>query len=107
MDNEEWDPLKFTLENKNKNVRNLVEQAKNPNLPNQLIARMTGSDSACIRLLLCKSSPIIKAVQTSLNNKLQNYMHRMIAWFPSRKDFEANSDECEENHIDCHLFSSS
>ncbi|XP_018058900.1 PREDICTED: uncharacterized protein LOC108694118 [Atta colombica] len=108
MDNEElaWDPLKFTLENKNKNVRNLVEQAKNPNLPNQLIARMIGSDSACIRLLLCKSSPIIKAVQTSLNNKLQNYMHRMIAWLPSRKDFEANSDECEENHIDCRLFSS-
>ncbi|KYN27512.1 PREDICTED: uncharacterized protein LOC108757432 [Trachymyrmex cornetzi] len=109
IDNEElaWDPLKFTLENKNKNVQNLIEQAKNPNLPNQLIARMTGSDSACIRLLLCKSSPIIRAVQTSLNNKSQNYMHRMIAWLPSRKDFEANSDKCEANHIDCRLFSSS
>ncbi|KYM97628.1 hypothetical protein ALC62_11923 [Cyphomyrmex costatus] len=106
MDNEElaWDPLKFTLENKNKNVQNLVEQARNPNLPNQLIARMTGSDSACIRLLLCKSSPIIKAVQTSLNNKSQNYMHRMVAWLPSKKDFEANSDKCEENHDDCRPF---
>ncbi|XP_071635853.1 uncharacterized protein [Temnothorax longispinosus] len=99
-----WDPLKFTLENKNENIRNLVNQARNPNLPNQLIAKMTGSDSACIRLLLCKSSPIIKAAQTSLNNKLQNYMHRMIAWLPSKEEFERNGDECEEKHTDCRLF---
>ncbi|XP_012529793.2 uncharacterized protein LOC105832977 [Monomorium pharaonis] len=101
-----WHPLKFILENKNKNIRNLIDQARNPNLSNQLIARITGSDSACIRLLLCKSSPIIKAAQISLNNKSQNYMHRIIAWLPSKKEFETNSDECEEKHTDCRLFSS-
>jgi len=34
-------------------------------------------------------------------------MHRMIAWLPSKEDFETNSDECEEKHTDCRLFSSS
>ncbi|XP_011707005.1 PREDICTED: uncharacterized protein LOC105462172 [Wasmannia auropunctata] len=107
MDDEEfaWDPLKFTLENKNENIRNLVDQARNPNLPNQLIARVTGSDFACIRLLLCKSSPIIHAAQTSLNNKSQDYMHRIIGWLPSKEDFEISSDECEKIHTDCRLFS--
>lgn len=68
------------------------------------MARMTGSDFPCIRLLLCKSSPIIKAMQTSLNNKSQNYIYRIIAWLPSKEEFERNSDECEEKHIDCRLF---
>ncbi|XP_011876686.1 PREDICTED: uncharacterized protein LOC105566898 [Vollenhovia emeryi] len=99
-----WDPLKFTLENKHERIRNLVDQARNPNLPDQLIARITGSDSACIRLLLCKSSPIVKAMQTSLNNKSHDSMHRMIAWLPSKEEFARNSDECEENHTDCRLF---
>ncbi|KAL6264159.1 hypothetical protein P5V15_004238 [Pogonomyrmex californicus] len=101
-----WNPLKFTLENKNEKIRNLVDQARNPNLPNQLIARMTGSDTACIKLLLCKSSPVIRAAQNSLNNKSQNYVHRIIGWLPSKEEFETNSDECEDKHTDCHLFSS-
>ncbi|GAB1860357.1 hypothetical protein CAJAP_01436 [Camponotus japonicus] len=99
-----WDPLKFTLENKNEKIQHLVEQAKNPNLPNQLITRMAGPDSACIRLLVCKSSPVIKAAQNSLNNKSQNHLHRLIAWLPSKEEFETNSDECEGNHTDCSLF---
>ncbi|XP_011166291.1 uncharacterized protein LOC105200435 [Solenopsis invicta] len=101
-----WDPLKFTLENKNKNIQNLIDQARNPNLSNQLIERITSSDTGCIRLLLCKSSPIIKAAQISLNNKSQDYMHRIIAWLPSKEEFETSSDKCEEKHTDCRLFSS-
>lgn len=65
---------------------------------------MTGSNSACIRLLLCKLSPIIKAAQNSLNNKSQDYMYRMIAWLPSKEEFETNSNECEEKYTDCQLF---
>ncbi|KAL0124281.1 hypothetical protein PUN28_006258 [Cardiocondyla obscurior] len=106
IDNDEstWNPLKFTLENENGKIQNLINQAKNPNLPNQLIAGMIGPDSACVRLLLCKSSVIIKAAQTSLNNISQNYVHRMVKWLPSKEEFEKNSDECEEKHVDCRLF---
>ncbi|XP_014477085.1 PREDICTED: uncharacterized protein LOC106745731 [Dinoponera quadriceps] len=101
-----WDPVKFILENKNDEVQNLVDQARDANLPDHLIARMSGSDSACIRLLLCKSSPVIKAAQISLNNKSRHGMRRMIAWLPSKEEFEANSDECEGKHTDCSLFPS-
>ncbi|XP_032684815.1 uncharacterized protein LOC116850527 [Odontomachus brunneus] len=101
-----WDPVKFILENKNDKVQNLVDQARDVNLPNHLIARISGSDSACIRLLLCKSSPVIKAAQTSLNNKSRHGMRRMTAWLPSKEEFEANSDECEDKHTDCSLFPS-
>ncbi|EZA50886.1 hypothetical protein X777_10855 [Ooceraea biroi] len=83
MDGEKlaWDPLKFTLENRN------------------------GADSACIRLLLCKSSPVIKAAQNSLGNKSRDHM-RLTAWLPSKEEFETNSDECEDRHSDCSLFPS-
>ncbi|XP_012226464.2 uncharacterized protein [Linepithema humile] len=101
-----WDPLKFILDNKNEKIQNLVDQAKDPNLPNQLIASMSSSDSACIRLLLCKSSLVIRTVQNSLNNKSQNYIHGITAWLPSVEEFEANSDKCESKHTDCSLFSS-
>ncbi|XP_029178637.1 uncharacterized protein LOC114946354 [Nylanderia fulva] len=101
-----WDPLKFTLENKNEKIQNLIDQARNPNLPNQLIARIAAPDSACIRLLICKSSPVIRAAQNSLNNKSQDHMQRLIAWLPSKEEFETNSNECEDNHIDCNLFPS-
>ncbi|XP_026826204.1 uncharacterized protein LOC105283346 [Ooceraea biroi] len=107
MDGEKlaWDPLKFTLENRNEKIRNLVNQARDPNLPNQLIAGMSGADSACIRLLLCKSSPVIKAAQNSLGNKSRDHM-RLTAWLPSKEEFETNSDECEDRHSDCSLFPS-
>ncbi|EFN81215.1 hypothetical protein EAI_00925 [Harpegnathos saltator] len=101
-----WDPVKFILENKNDKVQALVEQARDANLPNHLIARTSGSDSACIRLLLCKSSPVIRAAQTSLGNKSQYGARQLTAWLPSREEFEANSDECEDQHTDCNLFSS-
>lgn len=87
-------------------VRDLVDQAKDVNLPNHLIAQISGSDTACIRLLLCKSSPVIKAAQTSLNNKSQHGMRQLTAWLPSKKEFEVNSDECEDEHTDCSLLPS-
>lgn len=93
-----------TFFNSVRQIRNLIDQAKNPNLPNQLIARMAGPDSACIRLLVCKSSPVIRAAQNSLNNKSQDHMPRLIAWLPPKEEFETNSDECEDNHTDCNLF---
>lgn len=65
---------------------------------------MSSSDSACIRLLLCKSSLVIRKAQNSLDNKSQNNVDKIIAWLPSVEEFEANSDECETKHTDCSLF---
>lgn len=85
-------------------IKSLVHQAKDADLSNQLIERMNDSKSACIRLLLCKSSPVIRAAQNSLENKSRGNMYQMTAWMPSKDEFETNSDECEDRHGDCSLF---
>lgn len=86
-------------------IRRLIEQAQDEQLPNQLIERVDGVDSACVRLLLCKTSPVIRAAQSFLKNKTQGKDRRMTAWLPGRDEFEENSDQCENTHADCSLFS--
>ncbi|CAL7939830.1 unnamed protein product [Xylocopa violacea] len=104
-DTSSWNPAKIIMESKNEKIQKLIEHAHDENLPNQLIERVDGVDSACIRLLLCKTSPVIKAAQNFLKNKSTEKSSRMVAWLPSRDAFEENSDECENTHTDCSLFS--
>lgn len=85
-------------------IQNLLEQARDENLASRLIDRLDGDDSSCIRLLVCKISPVIKAAQYSLKNKSQDKWHRMTSWLPNKDEFEENSDECENTHTDCSLF---
>ncbi|XP_014601239.1 PREDICTED: uncharacterized protein LOC106785365 [Polistes canadensis] len=99
-----WDPLKFILENKNDKMRILLDEARNDALTDKLMDTIDGFDSACIRLLLCKTSIVIKSVQQSLKNKKSNGIGSFTAWFPSKEDFERNSDECEDKYTDCRLF---
>ncbi|XP_015605663.1 uncharacterized protein LOC107272730 [Cephus cinctus] len=105
---EPLDPLKFILDNKNERIQKLIDQAQDTNLPDQLMYRMDGLDSSCIRLLLCKTSPIIWAVQNSLKNNTENPYKEKIqsitSWLPSRAEFEENSDTCEDIHRDCNLY---
>ncbi|XP_076763035.1 uncharacterized protein LOC143430577 [Xylocopa sonorina] len=100
-----WNPAKIIMESKNEKIQKLIEHAYDANLSNQLIERVDGVDSACIRLLLCKTSPVIKAAQNFLRNKPAGRSSRMVAWLPSRDVFEENSDQCENTHTDCSLFS--
>lgn len=87
-------------------MKRLIEEARNEALPDRLIDSLDGFDSGCIRLLFCKTSIVIKAVQESLKNKKPNSngIHSFTAWLPSREDFEGNSDECEDKYTDCRLF---
>lgn len=99
-----WDPARLITESKNEKIQNLLEQARDENLASRLIDRLDGDDSSCIRLLVCKISPVIKAAQYSLKNKSQDKWHRMTSWLPNKDEFEENSDECENTHTDCSLF---
>ena len=85
-------------------IQNLVQQAKNPALPEELIDRLDGLDSACVRLLMCKTSPIILAAQNSLMNKTLDKKFDITSWLPSKELFEDNADSCEEQHFDCKIF---
>ncbi|KAL2737892.1 jmjC domain-containing protein 4 isoform X2 [Vespula squamosa] len=98
-----WDPLKFILENKNDKMTKLIEEARNEALPDRLMDTIDGFDSACIRLLLCKASIVIRSAQESLKKK-SNGIRSFTAWLPSKEDFERNSDECEDKYTDCRLF---
>lgn len=86
-------------------IQDLIEQAYDENLPNRLIERIDGTDSACTRLLVCKISPVITAAQSFLKNEDRVQPRRLTAWLPSRDEFEKNSDGCENTHTDCSLFS--
>ncbi|XP_043789881.1 uncharacterized protein LOC122713466 isoform X2 [Apis laboriosa] len=99
-----WDPARLITESKNERIQNLLEQARDENLADRLIDRLDGDDSSCIRLLVCKISPVIKAAQYSLKNKSQDKWHRMTSWLPNKDEFEENGDECENTHTDCSLF---
>nr|XP_031838544.1 uncharacterized protein LOC116429583 [Nomia melanderi] len=99
-----WNPANIIMQSKNERIQSLIKQAQDQELPNQLIERVDGMDSACIRLLLCKTSPVIKAAQHFLKNKAQSESS-MTGWLPSRDEFEENSDQCENTHTDCSLFS--
>ncbi|XP_043288083.1 uncharacterized protein [Venturia canescens] len=99
-----FDPLDFIVENKNEKVQSLVEQAKDPRLPIHLIEKLDGPNSACVRLFICKSSPIILAAQNSLKNRTVERRFDITSWLPRMEDFEDNADRCDEKHDDCALF---
>ncbi|XP_063976098.1 uncharacterized protein LOC135161990 [Diachasmimorpha longicaudata] len=96
--------LGFFMNTKNERLHNLVQQAQSPDLPKQLIDHVDVLDSACIRLLLCKISPVISAVQKSLNDQLSNNRRQLTSWLPKRETFEKNSHVCEKRYLDCNIF---
>ncbi|OAD53567.1 hypothetical protein WN48_09729 [Eufriesea mexicana] len=100
-----WNPAKLITESKNERIQSLVEQARDENLPVRLIERIDEVGFACVRLLVCKISPVIRAAQNFLKNEDRGGSSRMTSWLPSRDEFEENSDECENTHTDCGLFS--
>lgn len=85
-------------------IQNLVQRAKDATLPEQLIDDIDGLDTSCVKLLICKTSPVIRAAQLSLQKKYSNPFHQITSWLPSLKEFEDNSEICEQNHTDCLLF---
>ncbi|XP_033231951.1 uncharacterized protein LOC117182943 [Belonocnema kinseyi] len=103
-DQEMPDPYKFIIENKSEKIQKLVNQAHDETLPEQLIERLDGSDTSCIKLLICKTSPIINAAQISLKNRFPVHLRQITSWLPTKEQFEDNSETCEQNHTECLLF---
>ncbi|XP_012258008.2 uncharacterized protein LOC105687167 [Athalia rosae] len=108
-------PIRLILGSKNHRIQRLVEEARDSNLPNNLMNRLDGPDTECIRLLVCKASPIIWAAQRSLgsdndNENINNTTSSgrakwdMTSWLPTVNEFQANGDKCEGNHNGCLLF---
>lgn len=85
-------------------VERLLRQARDADLPNHLIERLDGLDTACIRLLVCKTSPVIWAAQNSLAKKTGRAKWDVTSWLPSVEEFEENGDKCEKNYDACRLF---
>lgn len=82
----------------------MIKRAQDATLPQQLIDDIDGLDTACVRLLICKTTPVIRAAQISLQTKHSNPFRQITSWLPSLEEFEDNSEVCEQNHTDCLLF---
>lgn len=57
----------------------------------------------CVKLLMCKTSPIIWAAQKSLKNKTYIGKRDLTFWLPSKEEFEEYSDKCNDINDDCPL----
>lgn len=85
-------------------IQNLLEQAQNPQLPEQIIDNLDVLDSSCVKLLMCKITPIILHAQKSLKNNTINRKFDLTSWLPDKQLFEDNGDNCEEKFLDCKIF---
>ncbi|KAK0081980.1 hypothetical protein PV326_007399 [Microctonus aethiopoides] len=103
-DESNFDPLKFIMNTRNERIQNLLEQAQNPQLPEQIIDNLDVLDSSCVRLLMCKITPIILHAQKSLKNNTLNRKFDLTSWLPDKQLFEDNGDNCEEKFLDCKIF---
>ncbi|KAK0163145.1 hypothetical protein PV327_006853 [Microctonus hyperodae] len=103
-DESNFDPLKFVMNTRNERIQNLLKQSQNPQLPEQIIDHLDVIDSSCVRLLMCKITPIILHAQESLKNKTVNRKFDLTSWLPDKQLFEDNGDNCEEKFLDCKIF---
>ena len=82
-------------------LQNLLKQAEDDSLPDQLIDNVNDVNTVCIKRLICKTSPFIWAAQKSLKNRSTNTRIDLISWIPSKTDFENNSDICDDKYDGC------
>ncbi|XP_011495044.1 PREDICTED: uncharacterized protein LOC105359971 [Ceratosolen solmsi marchali] len=94
------DLVKLITESKNEKIQNLLRQAEDKGLPSQLMEKADFGNSPCIKLLLCKLSPIIWAAQKSLKNGSIRGQRDITSWLPSKNQFETYSDTCDDNNND-------
>ncbi|XP_014209315.1 uncharacterized protein LOC106639985 [Copidosoma floridanum] len=95
------EPIRLITESDNEKVQNLFQQAKDKNLPDRLALYANNLESSCVKLLLCKTSPIIWAAQKSLKNNSRSVKRDLTSWLPSIEEFEDYSDVCDDKHTDC------
>lgn len=89
-------------------LEDLIKMSKEENLPdhiNEYIKERTSDeDTGCIQLLICKSAPFIKGMQTALKSKEEAKKKGKGALFefiPKLEEVERYSDECEQKYPDC------
>ncbi|XP_057328563.1 uncharacterized protein LOC130669594 [Microplitis mediator] len=102
----EFDPFQYIVESRDDKIKNLLQQAQNPELPRQLIDQLDGMDLSCVKLLMCKISPFILKAQNSLKSDKKSSSRRseFVSWLPTQEVFEENSEACEREHEDCKVF---
>lgn len=103
-------------QNENDDLTNRIESLNDKNLVQHLIHSIDGENdsnekTACIKLLLCKSEPIIWGMQRSVSKRINveedsddERVHGVAAFFqhmPSIEHFKEHGNKCNERFKMC------
>ncbi|CAH0625418.1 unnamed protein product [Chrysodeixis includens] len=112
------DPTTWILNKNSRTLQDLIAAAKNESLPDtidELIKEQgTEEETSCIRLLVCKVTPFISRMQTTVfgnedskkDERFTNELHGaaiMYRHLPSADEIKSRNDICEQQHRDCNL----
>lgn len=102
--------LKFLKHGPTRKIMEMLEEAQNPNLPQHIIdiLKRDNDDSACVQLLICKISPIIWGLQSSVGEVAYSGFSRSFndavkVNMPSMKELLGYSDQCDSSFPKCNL----
>lgn len=129
-------PLDWILDQQSTNslLSQQLLDVRNRNLPQQVVQSISGSDAGedgsadCIKLLVCKSAPIIWGMQRAvferidgtadektvsdddretveMNNNKQNKINDYFKYLPAVAEFKKHGDACEDRYTRCKIFS--
>lgn len=105
-------PLDWILQNPNKNIKELITLAKDPQLPDKLLEylkeRTTDEQTGCVQLLICKTSPFLWGMQKALEEKNSPRQKAigasvMLKHMPTADEVAAFGDICESKFPSCIL----
>ncbi|KAJ8945411.1 hypothetical protein NQ314_009249 [Rhamnusium bicolor] len=91
-------------------VVDYISSAKDHKLPEMVIEyikeRSLDEDTGCIQLLICKSSPFIRNMQKSINDRSSNSTKgykALFAYLPTVEEVSENGDSCEIKYPYCSI----
>lgn len=96
---------------KNTALADIIEAAKDPELPENLITNIkdqtSDEETGCIQLLLCKSSPLLWGMQRAINGSAPKEeatgTSAMFKYLPNLDELAEHGDKCEEKFPTCYL----
>lgn len=131
------DPFSWILENKDtsQDLAHQMESVRDKNLPERLVesianallgnAESRGEQTDCIKLLVCKSAPIVWGMQRAITDRIDgtangkdddkpkasddnsnaNKIEAYFKYLPDLTEFRNHGDGCEARYNGCKVFS--
>lgn len=114
-------PLDWILESKSPVLADTINELRNSSLPQKLVELFASmeeksGDADCIKLLLCKTSPLIWGMQRACNDSFEpdeqidesdehsgKGLNSFFKYLPDMQEFSCHGDACESRYKECKI----